>query len=454
MSNIQWTLYADRFVAWRKKHFGAMPLLYILAFVIGLLSGVGAFLLKHMIGWVSGLLTSGLKPYGINPLLIVIPIAGIMLTGLLVRKVFKRPLANGVRRLKQMLHVGDYNLSAADMYMPMLASTVTLGFGGSAGSEGPIACTGAAIGGNLAKMFRLPPHTMMILIGCGAGAGIAGIFKAPLGGAFFTLEVLRMSLTTVSVMALIVATVTAGVTAFALGGFTPDISFDPVIVFDPHHIPAVLLLGIWCGFYSLYYSYIMKKVELWLGKLRRPWIRNLIAGSALGVALFLCPALYGEGYGVIDHVINGHYEAVVADGPLAGALPGTWLMVVALALIIALKCFATSSTNNGGGVAGDFAPTLFAGAMAGMLFATVSNLLFDTMLPIPQCALIGMAGVMAGAIRAPLMATVLVSEMASAFHFFFPLLVVSAISFGIVRFFTFDDYYKPGLDRLNGLLRG
>lgn len=440
-----------RFAWWRRSRISDQAYMFILAVLIGLASGACAWLLKHMIGAVSSWVAKGLNPDGFNYLLLIVPLAAIMLTGLLTRRVMRMRLAHSVRQLKQRLKRKDYYESPRLMAYPMIASTLTLGLGGSAGSEGPIAATGAAIGGNLARWSRLSPEMVMVLIGCGAGAGIAGIFKAPMGGALFTFEVLRLGLSTLSILAVIVASIVAAMTAYWLGGYTTDLTMNgatDVMGFD--HFGWLIVLGIICGAYSLYYSWIMKRVEQWLMAIGRPWVRNLIAGSTLAVLIALFPALYGEGYGVAGNLLNGHFDALTADGLFASSSGMLTLAAVALATL-AVKCFATSATNSGGGVAGDFAPTLMAGSVCGFAVAVLANLLFDSSLSPEQFALMGMAGVMAGAIRAPLMAIMLTTEMVGSYSAMLPILIVASISFGVVRFFTADDFFNPHPDRPNGI---
>lgn len=429
------------------------PLLFILAAVIGLLSGGCAWLLKHMIAYVSGLFTSGVRDGVFNLWLLVIPVAGLVLTGLLCRYVFHRNLSHGVRTLMERLSCHDYDMKPWHIVTPMLASTVTLGFGGSAGSEGPIACTGAAIGGNMGRWFGLTPRQVMLLIGCGAGAGIAGIFKAPLGGALFTIEVLRIPMGTVQVLMVLVSSIVAGVTAYMLGGCTMDLDLTAAFPrVDNSMVLLALALGVFCGLYSLYYSFVMKWMERTLSRIRNPLALNVAGGVVLAVAIFLFPSLYGEGYGVIARVLNGDADAVAACGVLGEASPALPLLVGACLCVVALKCFATGATNNGGGVSGEFAPTLFAGCVAGLLFALGAEWIFGLSLPVGLCALIGMCGVMSGAIRAPLMAIVLTVEMADAFGCFMPVMITGAVAFGVVRFFTTDGFYTRYLDRRNGLL--
>lgn len=446
-------LYADRFSRWREFHVGDTPLMFILVTVIGLISGFGAFLLKRMIAFVSHTLTDSFNSFGVNWALILIPLAGLVLTGLLTRYVFRSKLSHGVRRLKEQIKQGNYYIEPKRMVYPMLAATITLGFGGSAGSEGPIACTGAAVGGNFARWLKMSPQMMLLMIGCGAGAGIAGIFKSPIGGALFTLEVMRIPMTTVPVLALLVCTVVSGMTAYALGGFSLDLTMnDASVMFDASLLPFVIALGLFCGLYSLYYSFIMKQVERWLTLISNKLLRDIVGGLCLGIAVFVFPSLYGEGYGVVGSILNGAYGSVVSDGPFALCGGGVELLIFVSLATVGVKCFATSSTNSGGGVSGDFAPTLFAGCMLGFLFATTVNYLFGASLPVGLFALFGMSGVMAGAIRAPLMALMLTTEMVGAYGSFFPLLVTSSISFSIVRLFTADDFFTRHFDKPNGLI--
>lgn len=424
----------DCFGQWLATHVDRRIVLFCVMVIVGLLSGVGAYLLKHMIGWLSRCLTAGLDAFTFNWQLLLLPLVGIVSVGALVKYVFRMPLSHGPERLKSQLKQGNLYIAPQRMIYPMLAATVTLGFGGSAGSEGPIASTGAAIGGNIGRWLRLDRQTLMTVIGCGAGAGIAGIFKSPLGGAFYTLEVMHTPMTTITVLALLVCTIVAGMTAYALGGFTLDLQMaDASAAFDPHSIPFVVAIGIMCGIYALYYRYIMALVRKALMSIRHDWLKWVVAGLGLSATVALFPALYGEGYGVAGSLLNGRSGALLVDGMFATDSGGvTLLLWVSLATIL-VKCFATSATNNGGGVAGNFAPTLMVGSVVGFLFALAVNHFFGLALPVGLFVLYGMAGVMAGAVRAPLMALMLCTEMVGAYSQFFPMLIVVAISFAIVK---------------------
>lgn len=420
------------FVGWVKTRISPAPMIFILAFITGLGSGACAYALKEMIRHASRWLTSGLDSEWPDWMLVALPVAGILLTGIFVRYILRHDITHGVSRIIGRLRDKNYTMRTSSIWSPMIASTITLSFGGSAGAEGPIAYVGAGIGSNLARWMQLTPDRMKILLGCGAAAGIAGIFKSPVGGFLFTLEVLRMELATISVMGVLTATVTAATTAYALSGFTPDIAYAPASSFDPAMTGWFLALGVFIGLYALYYSSMMTVMQRVYNSIANPWLRNLSGGLILAVALMMFPALYGEGYPVITSLLAGDAAPLLKGSVLqsAGALAA---LTAAAALIVAIKTFATSASNSAGGVAGDFAPTLFAGAVGGLLFANIVRIATGVELPAEQMVYAGMAGMMAGAVRAPLMALFLTVEMTGRYDFFFPLLVATAVSFGIVR---------------------
>ena len=433
-----------------KAHLPERPLAFVVATFIGLTIGTMAALLKQSVAWISRLVISGTVASTYNLIFIALPIIGLLLTVAVCRFWFRRNLSHGVRQMQQQLRRGDARLPADGIYAPFVASSLTLGFGGSAGSEGPIACIGSALGSNLARWLRLPPHLMTLLLGVGAAAGIAGIFKAPLGGALFTIEVLGIGLSTLGVLLVVTASLVAGITAFLLGGNQVDVVMTGNAGFDLSLTGWVVLLGLACGLYSLYYSFIMKTIEHWLRLMRSPWVKAVIAGLLLGCLIFVFPALYGEGYQTLGRIINGDYAGLMAYGPFADMAADRWVLIVIALCTLMTKCFATSLTNSGGGVSGDFAPTLFAGVIAGLLFAEFLNACFGLSLPVPLFAYLGLAGVMAGAIRAPLMAIFLITEMTGSFNLILPVTLTAALSFFVVRLYTSDGFYDFRIDRPNG----
>lgn len=408
-------------------------MLMLSAVVTGVIVGLCAFILKRLIGGVSHLLTDYFNPDSFNLTILIWPLVGILLTGIYQRYILRHEIYHGVDRLGMAVNKRHYNLPFYLCYAPILASTLTLGFGGSAGSEGPIAYTGAAIGSNIGRKLRLDSRGMRFIIACGAAAGIAGIFKAPVGGALFAIEVLSIELSVLAILAIFVASIASWLMAFVCSGCTIDLAFHHMESLDGSLLPWVILLGVFCGLYSIYYSAVMHRMVCLYGNMKNPWIKNILSGSIVAVCVFLFPPLWGEGYGFIAEVLNGNASMITGYSLFSSMPGGQTLFVILAAAIIVVKPFATSSSNSGGGVAGDFAPTLFAGCITGYLFAAASNAFCGTHLPVGDFALMGMGAVMAGALRAPLMAIFLAIEMSGAYLLMLPVVLTAAISYVMVH---------------------
>lgn len=426
-----------RFLEWRELHITDSGFVLLLSVIIGVLTGVAAWLLKLMIryvtSWGHGLVTLA----GADWLIILLPVVGIIITGLL----FREKVSNGVERMVGDFKAGNYRLKWNTIYGSMIGSALTLGCGGTAGSEGPIAYTGAGIGSKLGSFFRVNPRMMRILVGCGAAAGIAGIFKAPIGGALFTLEVLRLELTTVAVMGVFLSSLGAALTAYVLSGYTLDIEVLSPGVWDSSTLLWVLALGIFSGLYSLYYTWTGAIVKKSLGGDNQRWIRWVSSGLLIGLMIYLFPDLYGEGYGMISSVLNHHEDAVGTWWLLNQLKFAPLVIIAACAGMLLFKGAGSSAANNGGGVAGDFAPTLFAGCLVGLLFGETVNYLGWVELNVCHCALIGMGATMAGIIRAPLMAIFLTTEMVGGVNFLLPVSLAALIAYCIVMLFKRDTFY-------------
>lgn len=399
----------------------------MLAVLTGVVTGTGAFVLKWLVETIAKALMSDAD--GVSWLYFFLPAAGIMLSVLFQRFIIRHRIEHGTEAIKADIANKDYWLRPDLLYAPVVASSLTLGFGGSAGSEGPIAYTGAAVGSNVAKVFRLPPDMMLMMIALGAGAGIAGIFKSPVGGAMFTIEILRVELSTILVLGLFSACITAAMTAYLWSGCTPDVSFTPTDSFEPSIIPAVLLLGVFCGLYGSYYRYTAHRTRYWLESFSSHWLKNIAAAASLGLIVFLFPILYGEGYAVLGDVINLTHPDLVRHSFFECAGGHVWGIMAFVAAVLLFKGIAATLTNSGGGVAGDFAPTLFAGCLAGYLFAMLANTVFGSGLDTTTFALVGMAGTMAAIVRAPLMAVFITAEMTWNYEFFLPLALAAGVAY-------------------------
>ncbi len=442
-----------RFIQWREKHVKEKNFVLVLALFVGIFAGLAAMVLKWLIHNISRLLTTHIDVSQANILYILLPAAGVVLVALYVRYVVKDNISHGVTRVLYAISQNKSRLKRHNIYTSVVASSVTIGFGGSVGAEGPIVYTGAAIGSNLGSMFRLSPRILMILVGCGAAAGIAGIFKAPIAGMLFTLEVLMLDLTTVSVMPLLIASITSATIAYAYTGYDFEFFFVQSEDFYVAKIPFAIVLGLVCGLVSLYFTRAMNMMENFFGRFRNPWGRTAVGCVILSLLVFLLPPLYGEGYGAITGLLNGDTSSIVNGSIFYGEASETWFLVLFIAVIILTKAFATSATNGAGGVGGTFAPSLYVGCMTGFLFAFVSNMMgFETVLSTKNFALIGMAGVMAGVMHAPLMAIFLTAELTGGYDLFLPLLIVSTIAYGTIKFFEPYSIYTMRLAKRGELL--
>ena len=442
-------------LTWRENHISERTFLLILAFVIGLLSGFAALLLKFLISLIASTLSEHLTISGANYLYLVYPVIGILIVGIYVRYIVRDNISHGVTRVLHAISQNKSRLKLHNTYTSVVASSITIGFGGSVGAEGPIVNTGAAIGSNLGSLFRMSPQILMMLVGSGAAAGVAGIFKAPIAGMLFAIEILMIDLTTVSVMPLLISSITAATVSYLFTGYSPEFVFDQSEAFVTSRIPFTILLGIVCGFTSLYFTKAIGFMESIFSKIHNPWYKFALGGLVLSGLIFCFPPLYGEGYEAITNLLNGD-PSTLFDGSVFYSLKdNVWFVLLFLLMIILTKVFATSATNGGGGVGGTFAPSLYVGCMTGFLFAYLINTLgfFPSYeLSCKNFALMGMAGVMSGVMHAPLMAIFLTAEMTGGYQLFLPLLIVSTISYCTVRLFVKYSIYTMRLAKRGELL--
>lgn len=444
-----------KILQWREDHIKEKNFLLILALVIGLLSGFAALLLKFLIATISSLLTTHFSVEGANYLYLLYPVIGILIVLLYVKYIVKDNISHGVTRVLYSISQNKSRLKFHNTYTSVVASSITIGFGGSVGAEGPIVNTGAAIGSNLGSLFRLSPQILMMLVGSGAAAGVAGIFKAPIAGMLFAVEVLMIDLTTVSVMPLLLSSVTAATVSYIFTGYSPEFSFDQSEAFLTNNIPYVIILGIFCGFVSLYFTKVIGGVENTFSKIKNPWFKFAIGSVVLSGLIFCFPPLYGEGYDAITELLNGDPTTLFDGSVFYNFRNNVWFVLLFLLMIILTKVFATSATNGSGGVGGTFAPSLYVGCMAGFFFAYLTNTLGlcpGAELSCKNFALMGMAGVMAGVMHAPLMGIFLTAEMTGGYQLFLPLLMVSTISYCTIRIFLKYSIYTMRLAKRGELL--
>ncbi len=443
----------NRFFIWRAAHVKEHHFLLVICFLVGILTALAAFALKSAIHFFQVFLTNNFSQETMNFSYLLFPIVGILIAGLYVRYVVKDDISHGVTKILYAISQRKSRIKPHNTYTSLIASSITIGFGGSVGAEAPIVLTGSAIGSNLGSFFRLEQRSLMILVGCGAAGAIAGIFKAPIAGILFVIEVLLLDLTMSSILPLLVTAVTATTVSYILNGMEAMFAFSQVEPFTLDRIPFVILLGIVCGFLSLYVVRSMTWCEGKFAKLP-PWKRFLLGGSILGVLIFFFPPLYGEGYNTINTLLAGGdlFQSLTSES-LFYNIESRWTIVTFLVLVILFKVFATSATNGGGGTGGVFAPTLFLGCIAGFVFSyTLNQLGYTTYLPQENFALMGMAGVMTGVMHAPLTGTFLIAELTGGYDLFLPLMIVSLVSYGTILIFEKHSIYAKRLAKRGELI--
>lgn len=429
-----------RYLVWQGAHMSQSMVIVLVGLLIGILTGVAAASLKTMIRWLGHALFHDVRLGSPNIGFLIWPLAGVLLTSIYQRYVVHGSVSRGTRIIRDDLDKGVGRLSPFMIFNPLVGCSLTIGFGASGGSEGPTALSGAAIGSNVGRLFGLSDSWLRLLVGIGGGAGISAIFKSPIGGVLFTLEVLQMPMTTLSVIALIIACLFSSTTAYLLSDFTFDIFFDRSIPFDPHLLGWLALLGFFCGLYSIYYNFTKSRSAGWFSSIRNPWVAALVTGGALSLGAFLFPVLFGEGFNTITGLVNGEKVSFDAAGAFAGHTGLVWL-IICMAGVLLLKGILVAAAYSGGGVAGDFVPTFFAGGVAGYLFAVVAQTALGVSLPPWFFALAGMGAVMAGTIHAPLMSIFILCETTNTYGYIFPYLVVIIVSYATVKILTPHSWY-------------
>lgn len=444
-----------KILAWKEKHLTDRQMLLILAFIIGILASFAAYILHTLIHQIQAILTEGFEVNSFNWLYLVFPVIGIYLTSLFVRYVVRDNISHGITRILYAISSKRSHLKPHNCWSSVIASAITIGFGGSVGAEAPIVLTGSAIGSNLGQLFKIDNKTMMLLVGCGAAAAIAGIFKAPIAGLVFTLEVLMVDLTMASLLPILVASITANVFTWALMGGKSLFTFVMDSAWEVDRLPACVLLGLFCAFISLYFIRTMTFCEGIFAKMKRhPYGKLAVGGVMLSSLIFLFPALYGEGYSAINILLNGTTEAdwnQLLDKSLFYGHGN--LLVIYIALVLLTKVFATSCTNGAGGCGGTFAPSLFIGGFGGFLFARLWNMYqIGVYVPEKNFTLLGMAGVMAGVMHAPLTGIFLIAEITGGYALFVPLIIVSVVSVMGISIFEPHSIYAMRLARQGKLI--
>jgi len=440
---------------WRNSHITDRQMTIILAFFIGFFASVAAFFLHFIIKEIQLLLTSNFTTNTYNWWYLVFPVIGIFITSLFVKYVVKDNISHGITRILYAISSKQSKLKGHNCWTSVIASAITIGFGGSVGAEAPIVLTGSSIGSNLGQLFKMDNKTLMLLVGCGAAAAIAGIFKAPIAGLVFTLEVLMVDLSMASLLPILVASVTATCFTYIFMGSNSLFTFHLDGEWIVGRVPACILLGVTCGLISLYFIRMMTACEGIFGRLKdHRYVKLVIGGLMLSSLIFLFPVLYGEGYSAINILLNSSTEADWSKLLNNSLFYGHGqLLIIFVGLVVLTKVIATSATNGAGGCGGTFAPSLFVGAFSGFLFSRIWNMYnLGIYIPEKNYTLLGMAGVMAGVMHAPLTGIFLIAEITNGYDLFIPLMIVSTCSVMTISIFEPHSIYAMRLARQGKLI--
>jgi CIC family chloride channel protein len=449
----------DQVLIWREKYIKESHFILIISLLVGLLTAFAANLLKTIIHIIQHLLTEKIDTASANWLYLICPAIGILLSGLFVKYIVKDDIGHGVTKILYAISQRKSRIKPHNTWTSLVASSITIGFGGSVGAEAPIVLTGSAIGSNLGRLFKMEQKTLMLLVGCGAAGAIAGIFKAPIAGLLFTIEVLMLDLTTASVLPLLISSVTAATVSYIYTGTEAMFHFNHTEIFTMERIPYVLLLGVICGMIALYFT----RTTIWLEGIYRKlgsYRKKFLLGAfSLSILIFLLPPLYGEGYDTLENLIGNNYTGLLDGSLFYGKENNFWIVILFMLLIIFLKVFATSATNGGGGCGGIFAPSLYLGCITGFVFSHILNqivpfwsIMPSSYLPEKNFALMGMAGMMAAVMHSPLTAIFLIAELTGGFNLFLPLMIVSISSFFTIMLFEKHSIYSIRLAQKGELL--
>lgn len=446
---------ASKIFSYLYRRLSQRQFILLLSFIVGAGSALAAQILKWLIHQIEHILTSQFDVTSSNWLFLVYPFIGILLTALFIKYIVRDDIGHGVTKILYAISRRQGHIRKHNCWTSVVASAITIGFGGSVGAESPIVLTGSAIGSDLGRICRLDHKTLMLLIGCGASGAIAGIFKAPIAGLVFTLEVLMIDLTMASLLPLLVSCLTATCLTYALTGTEAMFSFDLLHPFTVERVPTAILLGIFCGMISLYFTRTMNSFEQVFGRIKNLYAKVALGGTVLAILIYFFPPLYGEGYSTISILLNAG-NGSNADSVMNNSLfyGHSEYLLMFLALIILSKVFATTATNGGGGCGGTFAPSLFLGCIGGYVFAQLWNNyhFFGISVPATNYALLGMAGVMSGVFHAPLTGVFLIAELTGGYQLFIPLMIVSTASYLTINTFEPHSIYSMRLARKGELL--
>lgn len=446
--------FLTRFLIWRLKHVSHKQFVYILSIIVGIMSGIGAVLIKNGTHFIEFLLEGKLIQENYSAFYFVFPIIGLGLTYLIIKYVIRHRPTQGIPATLFAISKKKGIMKRFQMWGSLLAAPITVGFGGSVGLEGPTIATGAALSSNLSRLLHMNQATRTLLIGCAAAGAMSSIFKAPIAAIIFAIEVFSLDLTIASMIPLLLASVSAIVTSYFFFGNDVLLPFNIEDEFLIKDIPFYILLGVVAGLVSVYFTNIFERFQKFFEKIGSPIKRLVIGGISIGILVYFIPPLYGEGFDIINNLVQGNPEKALENNIFQLDSNNVWVMIALLTGLILFKVIASSLTFGAGGVGGIFSPTLFMGSIMGFTLAKILNNIGILSNPVSESnfTLVGMTGLMAGVLHAPLTAIFLIAEVTGGYELFIPLMITAAISFSITKYFIPHSVYAMELGRKGELI--
>ncbi len=441
-----------RFISWLTVRLNHRQQLYVLSLLVGLISGLAAVLLKNAVHFTHQFVLEKGQLFQINFLYLAFPMLGILLTILYVKFFVKDEMGHGITKVLYSLSKKGGFMRPHNTYSSIVASTLTVGFGGSVGLESPIVVTGSSLGSNLGRLFGMNYKSIATLIGCGAAGAIAGIFKAPVAGVIFALEVLMLDISVWSIVPLLISAVTGASVSYLFLDPGASLHYPLQGNFTFHNIPWYIALGVFCGLISLYFTKATIRIESWFTTISKQRIKLLAGGVVLGALILLFPLFYGEGYDVLNLFFQDKAYDIARGSLFFGKMDNMVFFLVFMVLVLVLKPLAMTATSGAGGVGGIFAPTMFMGGFTGYLAARLVNQLNFAQVPEKNFILTGMAGLMAGVMHAPLFAIFLIAEITGGYVLFIPLMITSTIAFITNNYFEPHSIYTHRLAKRGELI--
>lgn len=442
-----------RILIWRYKHISEQQFIYTISILVGFLAGLGSVILKNSTHFIQSLLEGKIIRDYHNAFYFIFPVIGLLLVYLIKKRVFKREIPHGIPSTLLSISKENGIIERYKMYAALITAPITAGFGGSVGLQGPAVSTGAAVGSNIAQLFHLNMKNRMLLIGCAAAGAMASMFKAPIAAIIFAMEIFSLDIAFASLLPLLLASLSAVITSYFFLGTDVLFSYKIKDVFEINEIGFYILLGIGTGLASVYFSRIYFWITNFFDQFKSPLKRLIVGGVFIGVLLYYFPSLYGEGYGLINNLLHGNYKEAIGITPLNAYLDNIWMVILLLTGITILKAVAMTTTFAAGGVGGIFIPTLVMGSAMGHVFAKIiNNIGLNFSVSESNFTLIGMAGLIAGVLHAPLTAIFLIAEITGGYELFVPLMLVASISFILTRYFVSNSIYALELAEKGKLL--